>query len=516
MPSTLLATWKESAVSLGSTEYTKAFDTIMNRFTRFYALMSEAMPSLPRAVPKYPSTEVLEAFVGYLAQQKTMGGTTIQSYLARLPTALARYHQMPTSEPRLVIPKVIKRMMERAAWSVPQVHPITRDAISLAELLNVVNDPEADELVVAAMVIQFHLGVRGINVYSTGKSREVGKDRQRALQWGDLRFLAAANGEPSTWMVTLRQEKTATSYTGSFAPKPLTSSPDVAKVPCPVHALQVASRYRQTDDADALVFPSVRDDEVNKLLQKHSAPGRKLTTHSIRKGRVTVLKEAGMDGSELRLAGNWSSDLMADKYAAPRGRHAANVHAALAKAHAATTPTAPAVKPHSPVNSPQSRQDTTALSGVGQPFVRESSDRIEVHTPDGQRRSARQASRKAKTDPRVGTIRLPHKGTDRVLLLAHWNAKYFRGYFYCSETHMRKDFEGISNAGLQPYEPFNRADLHYLLSNSDEVPQALPGSDMENDQAVIRYRAQSSVYGQLADRPRKSYPTGKQSPTNRR
>lgn len=290
--STTVLTWAEAARSLRAPLYPKGYATTMNHFSKFYAQLASGVRELPRAIPQYPSIEVLDAFVGYLSLQDTIGGSSVLAYVTKLPTALAAYHHQGVTEELLRIPRAVMQAAKNAAQRLPQKKPLVRDAISLPELSAVVADPEADELVAAAMVIQFSLGLRGINVYSTGKSREVGMDEDRPLQWRDLRFLPEANGEPETWLVTVRREKTATSHTGMFPPQPLTASPSPAVLPCPVRALQVARLHRSNHNPEALLFPGVRDDDVNRLLHKHSAPGRKLTTHSLRKGLVTEMKRA--------------------------------------------------------------------------------------------------------------------------------------------------------------------------------------------------------------------------------
>jgi len=396
---------------------------------------------LPQQLPRLPSHEVLEAFVGYLKGAGTAGGGSVKMYLARLPTALALHHGQRPSDPRLVIPPAIQAMCDRAARVVPQVHPVVRDAVSLPELVNIVNDTDAHPLVAAAIVMQYTLGARGINVYSTGKSREAKTQLERPLQWRDIRYLPAANGEPDTWLVTLRQEKTATSYTGSFAPKALTRSPDVSLLPCPVHALDVARRFRNSSAPEALLFPGVRDDHVNQLLKRHSAPGRKLSTHSLRKARVTTLKESGVEGSDMRLAGNWKNDAMPDRYAATRGTHSANVSEKLVKAQHANQQVPKIPEGEAAAGT----QDHALEEAVGVNVVPVPDPGAHARAGAGQQAEADglpadgvvvAAQRKA--HKLVGTIHQPKKGQDRLVLLVQSNGTYFWGYYYfqhvCAES----------------------------------------------------------------------------------
>ena len=484
--------WTVAARRLGTPEYTKAHRTVINHFLKFYSQLVVVLPNLPKSLPKYPSQHVLSSFVGYLACQPSLGGTTLRGYMARLPTALWMYHCQPEAEPKLVLPKSVKLMMDRAAWRIPQVNPVLRDAVSLPELVAVTQDPQADELVVSAMVLQYSLGVRGINVYSTGKSRSVGKEKERPLQWRDIRFLPAANGEPDTWMVTVRQEKTATSYSGSFAPKPLTRSPDPTVLPCPVHALEVAEKFRASDKPSALVFPGVRDDAVNSLLTKHSAQGKKLTTHSLRKGRVTSLKEAGMDGSEMRLAGNWSNDHMPDKYVAPSGRHADNVNAELIRALSnAATPS---------VSDDGQRLVLAAMGAhISQNTAASATEFDSVSEVGASKRTMRLRKRVAHSC--VGTIRCPDGGLDRLILLCQYSLKYFRGYYYCSETHSRCDYQGVSHRGMQPYEPFTHMELEYLIEHSTAMEkQPGRGTDLEKDREQLNQAVYAKRYAIVAGR----------------
>ena len=78
--------WTVAARRLGTPEYTKAHRTVINHFLKFYSQLVVVLPNLPKSLPKYPSQHVLSSFVGYLACQPSLGGTTLRGYMARLPT----------------------------------------------------------------------------------------------------------------------------------------------------------------------------------------------------------------------------------------------------------------------------------------------------------------------------------------------------------------------------------------------------------------------------------------------
>ena len=497
--------WKEAAHQLRSPQYPKGHKTPMNHFKKFYSKFSAVVPGLTGGIPQYPSIEVLDAFVGYLALQDTIGGSSVLSYVTKLPRALAIYHHQDVTAPLLVIPRAVMQAARNASRRIPQVNLLERDAISLKELCAVVMDGDADKLVAAAIVIQFSLGLRGINVYTTGKSREVSQDQVRPLQWKDLRFLPAANGEPDTWMVKVRQEKTATRHTGSFAAQPLTASPEPTVLPCPLQALEVARTYRCSPTPEALLFPGVMDTDVNRLLKKHAAPGRKLTTHSLRKGLVTALKEADMSPSEMRMAGHWRSDTMVDSYSAVGGSHSLNVQRALVQ-HALSTATPIAPQAPQPAAVVGRREDdsntsTEAENGAGQAAAGQIQPASSLAV-GRQRRSCTQHC----TDELVGQVRSLNEQPDRAILLTRYNKKYYRAYYYCSVTHGRRTCEGVSNKGQQPYEPFTLEQMEYLLARTKVVDHLVEDSELAADRRSVLDEKGRRLYQNLSGRPRLRYP----------
>ena len=248
----------------------------------------------------------LREFVGYLLSLGTMGGSTIQSYVALLPAALAGRDGLLT--PSMRIPRMIKRLTDVVAKEIAPKHPLQRGAATLKVVCQVAADAAIPIAVRAAIVAQYHLGFRGINVYITKKG-----SKQRALHWGDCTPSGQKHSAHRVWTIRVRKEKTARTYVGTFPDKVL-AVPNEASTPCPVAALDKMYDARKSDDPDACVFPAVNYKKVAEVLRKHSPTGQRLTPHSIRIGAATDVKDAGLSERVLQAKGNWATPQSANRY----------------------------------------------------------------------------------------------------------------------------------------------------------------------------------------------------------
>ena len=248
----------------------------------------------------------LREFVGYLLSLGTMGGGTIQSYVTLLPAALAGRDGLLT--PSMRIPRMIKRLTEVVAKEIAPKHPLQRGAATLKVVCQVAADAAIPIAVRAAIVAQYHLGFRGINVYITKKG-----SKQRALHWGDCTPSGQKHSAHRVWTIRVRKEKTARTYVGTFPDKVL-AVPNEASTPCPVAALDKMYDARKSDDPDACVFPAVNYKKVAEVLRKHSPTGQRLTPHSIRIGAATDVKDAGLSERVLQAKGNWATPQSANRY----------------------------------------------------------------------------------------------------------------------------------------------------------------------------------------------------------
>ena len=243
-------------------------------------------------------------FIGYLLSLGTVGGGSIESYVALLPAALAGRDNLFL--PPFRIPRTVRFALEQIAREVPQTRQLHRGAATLPIIRTLNADVAIPYATRAAVVVQYHLGFRGINVYITKKG-----SKQRALHWGDC--TQQGHGPLRSWSVRVRMEKTAKKHTGTFADKVL-AVPDESSTPCPVSAMDKMWSLRTRDNLHDCVFPAVNYKKVAAALAKHSPPGMQLSPHSIRIGAATDVKDAGLSERVIQLKGNWSSPQSSNRY----------------------------------------------------------------------------------------------------------------------------------------------------------------------------------------------------------
>ena len=176
------ARWSAAATALAMPQHMGSHSTVIKWFIRFLKELAAGEGRRDAAVPQYPSDETLMAFVGYMLEQKSLGGATVQGYIGRLPTALAMYHGQPPHAPKLTLSKALRTVIANAARRVASIRELKRDPATAETIAKIAADTTAQPLVKAAVVVQYHLGARGINIYSTSKSRENGSNMTRPLQ----------------------------------------------------------------------------------------------------------------------------------------------------------------------------------------------------------------------------------------------------------------------------------------------------------------------------------------------
>ena len=443
--------------------------------------------TLPRALPRCPDAATLGEFAVFLKNAGTMGGATVKSYVSRLPTALAIHFDLPLGAKRCVIPPVVKNILRNVAKSVPAVHRVQRGVASADVIVQVQQSRDADVMVSSAIVVQYLLGARGINLYSTAASRAVGEERVRPLQWRDVKWVQATPSQPPAWEVDMRQEKTSTACQGTFARKYVTRSPNPNLFPCGLRAMNAALAARNSRRPHDLVFPEVTDTKVNQLLKQHAPRGVLLTTHSVRAGAATDLSDENIPAHVRRMIGNWMSDSMADRYARQTPRHTTRNHelviAAMRRAVSAN-------KQVSPTQTRVHHQpDQVQMSSASRSDARLSPV---AATPTRQSRVWSTVS---------GAIRIPHQGVPRVLMFACVSKGVFWGYFYTRHTHVRTAFVTNTSTGRktdhEPYKLDEADELEWFWANSTALECPQPGSDLHEDLQWVKERAERGVYQKL-------------------
>lgn len=298
--------------------------TVLRHWERFV----KAAALSPAQTAK-PTTDTQIAFLGYLRSRGTVGGATARDYLLALPRALALAQGL--WEPSFQLSPAAKRVAQRMSWELPPTKTLQRDPLTVTTLRHIAADTGVRADVRAALVVQFWLGARGINIYSTTHGRATRGGHQRLLMWKDLAWRG-----PDEVLVTLRQEKNATQHVGTFPAIPLVRSPDPSVLPCPISALlrmQHAAREAGRVGPNDAVFPAVTDELVNAALARHAPPGTKLTTHSARSGAATTAWEAGASDRAVRVTGRWRTDGAADRYARVSARMATAAMRAIYRKH---------------------------------------------------------------------------------------------------------------------------------------------------------------------------------------
>lgn len=471
--------------------------TVIKWFIRFLKELAAGEGRRDAAVPQYPSDETLMAFVGYMLEQKSLGGATVQGYIGRLPTALAMYHGQPPHAPKLTLSKALRTVIANAARRVASIRELKRDPATAETIAKIAADTTAQPLVKAAVVVQYHLGARGINIYSTSKSRENGSNMMRPLQWRDVTYMHAFGSHPASWKVVLRMEKTASTHVGTFAPKFLVCSPNPAILPCPVEALQVAMKFRSSRLCTALVFPSVTDLKVNSLLARHSTPGRSLTTHSLRAGRVSDISGADLPEHARRMAGNWKADAMADRYASTLPRQAMVAHQQILQSLMAAGSSKKATMPSSAASVMTTtsvehghRDEITQLEARERSLTHEVGSAV-LQVPNSLSQDSAAAASAAvrqpgSTVPQPGEMRTPTRGVPRVLLLVSAAKGRMWGYFYASLSHERISLVANPGTGQKvAHASFNLEELTWLVSNSTPFFAPKQNSELEHDRQVV-------------------------------
>lgn len=391
-----------------------------------------------------PSEDQLREFAGYLLSLGTCGGASVKSYLILLPAALAG--KFGLRAPNFTLPRSIRIVSDMIARELPAVTPLVRGAATLHVIQAVYQDSSINPAVRAAIVVQYHLGFRGINVYITKKGSQ-----ERALRWADCTL--RDSGPSRFWSVRVRMEKTAAVHTGTFPDKLLVSSVH-SNMPCPVTAMDSMFSEAIKDHIESrAVFPGVTYRHVSTALAKHSSNGEKLSPHSIRIGAATDINSAGLTERTLQAKGNWATPQSANKYV--RASVQSNVREMAAVAQAAESamllPKAPlggagkmsALTAATSVVTRASSSDHAAAPSAGRSFLPTRRAQISLH----------------------GNVQ--HDTTSNILiLLLNTKKGQWRGYFYDAQTHLRRLKSRHNDHYLGHYEPFLDKQLPRLLAKT--------------------------------------------------
>ncbi len=253
-----------------------------------------------------PSVDLQAAYLGYLAQLPQLSGDTAASYLSVLPVALRNRLGKWTSP--MVLHPSIRSACKVLKVRKPSGAPLKRDPLPLRVLSAIWKDPSIMVAVRAAVVIQYHLALRGCNVYRTGWS-ELFPDC--LLQWSDVTPATGRNGA-QVLVIRIRAEKNAVTAVGSFQPELLVPSEWPEELPCPVAAFAAVGLGEAKTGP---VFPLVTSKRVQYALDKHQLPGLRFTPHSLRSGAASDYVAAGGDDLGARQKGRWRSQAGLDRYA---------------------------------------------------------------------------------------------------------------------------------------------------------------------------------------------------------
>ena len=452
--------------------------TILNHWRRYVKAAR-----LSRAHRARPHTAAQVGFLGYLRKLGTVGGATARDYLLGLPRALALAQGL--WEPAFLVAPAAKRVAGRMAWELPATRTLRRDPLTVETLRQVAADSGTRSDVRAALVVQFWLGARGINVYSTTHSRSTRRGDQRRLQWGDIVW----QGEKSVF-VTLRQEKNATQHTGTFPPVPLVRSPDPAMTPCPISALiRMRDEAREAGrlTAQAPVFPSVTDADVNAALARHAPPGTRLTTHSARAGAATTQWEAGASDRAVRVTGRWRTDGAADRYARVSTAMAA---AAMRAVHrkASQEDMMGLNKIEEVVAQVLERLDKIRGREDDRDGDRPQDDRDSEPPSQGELTMASGQLRINHMDGKNTTIYLMARAADRK------GAHTWRAYLY-STSHARTLRPRLGHNVLMEYDTFQGPDaIKYFMKHTSPYPVTVTeGSELDKDQQELRRQMETPL-----------------------
>jgi len=307
-----LSEWSAKAMAHTMPRYTDTHGTVLRRFAKLYASARLEQPMLPRGLPKTPGRELQLAFVGFLLAEDKVGGTTIADCVRRLPTALALHHSNFTSGyKQFNLHPEVAAAVSSIAVDLPAKRVLPRDPADINVISLAYSDKDTPFEVRAAIVLNYYLGFRSINMFSTkrGRSFHAKTNQRRDLLWKDVRAVAC-NGVRG-YEVIVRMEKTATTHSGSFAPKLL--MPSLDELPCPVAVVDALAQLHGTEP-DTPILPGVTASRVQRALQKHAEEGRRLTAYSLRIGATTDKATANLPMHVQRHSGNWASNTTADKY----------------------------------------------------------------------------------------------------------------------------------------------------------------------------------------------------------
>lgn len=253
-----------------------------------------------------PSAKLQAAYLGFLAEQPQLSGDTGASYILLLPTILRNIRGAWAT--RLTLHPNIKAGAANLKIRKPSANPLRRSPLPLRVLVDIWHDPSILLDVRAALVVQYHLALRGGNVYFTSWSK---RHPDIILRWTDLQLVVGRKGETNV-VVRIRAEKNATTAVGSFQPELLIPSEFPAELPCPIAALRAVGLGR---NHDGLIFPKVTATRVQRALDKHQIDGKRFTPHSLRGGAVSDFVGAGGGDLGARQKGRWKTRAALDRYA---------------------------------------------------------------------------------------------------------------------------------------------------------------------------------------------------------
>ncbi len=428
----------------------------------------------------------LQEFAGYLLSLGSVGGGSVLSYVSLLPAALAK--QSGLTSPSFRIPRSIRTAVERIAREVPQTYSFERGPATLPVVRTIAADNSISYAVRAAIVVQYHSGFRGINVYITKKG-----SKRRALHWGDC--VARGNGVDRSWTIRVRMEKTAKKHTGTFPDKVL-AVPLEPSTPCPVTALDKMWSLRSSTDPNDCVFPAVDYKKVSAALKKHEPPGVKLSPHSIRIGAASDVRDAGLPERSVQQKGNWRVPQSANTYLHGSVKATQAEMSAVAKATLGTQHAAP-MGPHETSAKPASAAAAAATPAATDYAGGDAAAAAVVAAQAITPASGTQTHREPSFSQLHGRI-YTNAVDDVVLLLRKASAERLWAYFYDPVSHervLRPRSSGRKHLGH--YELIHTTEVGHLLKFSKILDGQLT-SDLAADAAHVRSKPMSS--SALADR----------------
>jgi len=405
---------------------------------------------LPRGRLLQPEEQDYHLFHSWLlGPNRTVGGTTAQTYLNSLPTALMRLRREHFGAPKPHT-KRMKRALLQGARHVAPMRKQVRHPARLDVLARLCDDTAIPQQVRDACAFMYRTGARGIDVFPKPANRH---DPVRPIRFTDVHM-----GGTHAY-ITFGREKTAKREGGHH--KRTAIAP--AKTACAMAAvLRARARHGGAPPPSALLFPDVTAAAVTAALRKYSLT---ISTHSLRQGAITGVRARGGDFVDVRQMGRFNkSDSVFIYLENPHERVTAQQAAEKGQAAPQAAQAAPPVAVPAP-----------------QPAA-------EQHDSDGA--DSADTNGVADACPAPATGQVWHiVGTPQIrYLLALRQNGGARGYAYREDDGARIDISTSATATYMPFDDFTAAYMKNFSHRFEHVDEEHHGQ-LAEDQRDLRFTA---------------------------